>query len=79
MEENAAQEYVDKQMQFNKEIITTLKSLDKGIRLQAKLNTVLAEQIQDQDNRLKTHRQLLIGVTFGTMTTALAVILVALT
>jgi hypothetical protein len=79
MEENAAQEYVDKQMTFNKDIIKTIESLDKGIRLQAKVNTVLAEQIQDQDNRLKTHRQLLIGVTFGTMTTALAVILVALT
>jgi hypothetical protein len=78
-ETNSAQTFIDRQLAFNKDIIKTIETLDKGVRIQAKLNTVLMEQIQDQDNRLKTHRQLLVGVTFGAITTALAVILVVLT
>lgn len=78
-ETNNAQTFIDRQLQFNKDIIKTVENIHKGVRIQSKLNTVLMEQIQDQDNRLKTHRQLLIGVTFGAISTALAVILVALT
>jgi hypothetical protein len=78
-ETNSAQTFIDRQLSFNKDIVKTIETLDKGVRIQAKLNTVLMEQIQDQDNRLKTHRQLLVGVTFGSISTALAVILVVLT
>jgi hypothetical protein len=78
-ETNSAQTFIDRQLAFNKDIIKTIETLDKGVRIQAKLNTVLMEQIRDQDNRLKTHRQLLVGVTFGVISTALAVIMVVLT
>jgi hypothetical protein len=70
--------FVDRQLAFNKDIIKTIESLDKAIRIQAKLNLALTEQLNDQDNRIKTHRQLIIGVTFGGIATTLAVILVAL-
>jgi hypothetical protein len=80
MEETTnAQTFIDRQLTFNKDMVKAVEAVDKGTRIQARLNTVLTEQLQDQENQLKTHRQLLIGVTFGTITTALAVILVALT
>jgi hypothetical protein len=76
---NRAGEFVDRQLAFNKDIIKTIESLDKAIRIQAKLNLALTEQLNDQDSRLKTQRQLITGATFGVITTALAVILVVLT
>ena len=78
-ETNNAATFIDRQLAFNKDIIKTIESLDKAIRIQSKLNQALTQQLNDQDNRLRTHRQLLIGVTFGGITTTLAVILVALT
>jgi hypothetical protein len=77
-ETTGAQTFIDRQLSFNKDMVKTIESLDKAIRIQSKLNTALAEQLNDQANQLKTHRQLLIGVTFGGITTTLAVILVAL-
>lgn len=74
-----AQTFIDRQLAFNKDIIKTIESLDKAIRIQAKLNLALTDQLNDQDNRIRTHRQLITGVTFGVITTALAVILVVLT
>jgi len=78
-ETNNAQTFIDRQLAFNKDIIKTIESLDKAIRIQAKLNLALTEQLNDQDNRIRTHRQLITGVTFGAITTALAVIFVVLT
>jgi hypothetical protein len=71
--------FVDRQLAFNKDIVKTIESLDKAIRIQAKLNLALTEQLNDQDSRLKTQRQLITGATFGVITTALAVIIVVLT
>jgi len=78
-ETNNAQTFIDRQLAFNKDIIKTIESLDKAIRIQAKLNQALTEQLNDQDSRLKTQRQLITGATFGVITTALAVMLVVLT
>jgi CHASE3 domain sensor protein len=77
-EENGAQTFIDRQLTFNKDMVKTIESLDKAIRIQSKLNQALTQQLNDQDNRIRTHRQLLIGVTFGGIATTLAVILVAL-
>jgi hypothetical protein len=71
--------FIDRQLAFNKDIIKTIESLDKAIRIQSKLNQALTQQLNDQDSRLKTQRQLITGATFGVITTALAVILVVLT
>ena len=78
-ENTGAQTFIDRQLAFNKDIIKTIESLDKAIRIQAKLNLALSQQLNDQDSRIQTHRQLITGATFGVITTALAVILVALT
>jgi hypothetical protein len=76
---SSATQFVDRQLAFNKDIIKTIESLDKAIRIQAKLNLALTEQLNDQDSRIKTHRQLITGATFGVITTAIAVIIVVLT
>jgi hypothetical protein len=78
-ETNSAQTFIDRQLAFNKDMVKTIESLDKAIRIQSKLNLALTEQLNDQDNRIRTHRQLIVGITFGVVTTSLAVILVALT
>jgi hypothetical protein len=78
-ETTGAQTFIDRQLSFNKDIIKTIESLDKAVRIQAKLNLALTEQLNDQDSRLKTQRQLITGATFGVITTALAVIIVVLT
>lgn len=78
-ETTGAQTFIDRQLAFNQDIIKTIESLDKAIRIQAKLNQALTQQLQDQDSRLKTQRQLITGATFGVITTALAVIMVVLT
>ena len=74
-----AQTFIDRQLTFNKDIVKTIESLDKAIRIQSKLNQALTQQLNDQDSRLKTQRQLITGATFGVITTALAVIMVVLT
>jgi hypothetical protein len=71
--------FVDRQLAFNKDMVKTIESLDKAIRIQSKLNQALTQQLNDQDSRLKTQRQLITGATFGVITTALAVIIVVLT
>jgi len=58
-ETNNAQTFIDRQLAFNKDIIKTIESLDKAIRIQAKLNLALTEQLNDQDNRIITHRHLI--------------------
>jgi hypothetical protein len=78
-ETTGAQTFIDRQLSFNKDIIKTIESLDKAIRIQSKLNQALTQQLNDQDSRLKTQRQLITGATFGVITTALAVIIVVLT
>lgn len=70
--------FVDRQLAFNKDIIKTIESLDKAIRIQSKLNLELTNQLNDQDNRIRTHRQLLTGTVFGLICTSLAVIFVVI-
>ena len=78
-EANKAATFIDRQLDFNQDIVKTIESLDKAIRIQAKLNLALTEQLNDQDSRIQTHRQLITGATFGVIATALAVIMVILT
>lgn len=78
MEDNTASVFVDRQISFNKDILQAIASVDKAIRIQAKLNLGLTEQLNDQNSRIKTHRQLIVGLTFGLICTALALIVLAL-
>ena len=79
MEDNTASVFVDRQIAFNKDILAAIASVDKAIRIQAKLNLGLTQQLEDQNNQIRTHRQLIIGVTFGLITTSLALIITMLT
>jgi hypothetical protein len=79
MEDSTASVFVDRQITFNKDILAAVASVDKAIRIQAKLNLSLNEQLNDQNSRIKTHRQLIVGLTFGLICTSLAVIIVVLT
>ena len=79
MEDNTASVFVDRQIEFNKDILAAIASVDKAIRIQAKLNLGLTQQLEDQSNTIRTHRQLIIGITFGLITTSLALIVTLLT
>ena len=79
MEDNTASVFVDRQIEFNKDILAAIASVDKAIRIQAKLNLGLTQQLEDQSNTIRTHRQLIIGITFGLVCTSLALIVTLLT
>lgn len=70
--------FIDKQIAFNKDIVEATEGLLKGLNRQAKLNTALAEQLRDQDNTIKTHRQLITALLVGIIGTAIGTILVAI-
>jgi hypothetical protein len=78
METSAAQQFVDQQLEFNKDVLKSSNALLDGLKRQARLNSALAEQLRDQDNRLKTHHQLIIALTIGNIGCAIGIILVAL-
>jgi hypothetical protein len=79
MEDNKASGFVDRQIEFNKDILAAIASVDKAIRIQSKLNLGLTQQLEDQSNTIRTHRQLIIGITFGLVCTSLALIVTLLT
>jgi len=64
---NEAQTFIDRQLAFNKDVLKAVSGVDQAIRVQAKLNLALNEQLRDQDNRIITHRQLIIALTTMTL------------
>ena len=64
-EETNAQTFVDRQIDFNKEIVSTSAKLYDGLKKQAKVNQALAEELHTLEDTLKTHRQLITGLLIG--------------
>lgn len=75
MEETSAQGFVDQQLAFNKNVTKASEGMLDGLTRQAKLNLALADQLRDQENTLKTHRQMITALTVGLIGTTLGIIL----
>jgi len=79
MDTSAAENFVDQQIAFNKDVTKASQGMLDGLTRQARLNNALAEQLRDQANTLTTHRQLIIALTIGNIGTALGTVLALLT
>jgi hypothetical protein len=75
MEPTSAENFIDQQLSFNKDIVKASQSTLDGLTRQAKLNNALAEQLRDQENTLKTHRSMITALTVGLIGTTLGIIL----
>lgn len=62
MDINSAQEYIDQQVKFNKDVTKASTSLLEGLKRQAEVNMVIAQQLEEQSSRIKTHRDLIIAL-----------------
>ena len=62
MEPSNAQDYIDQQIKFNKDVTKASTSMLEGLQRQAMLNTAIAQQLEDQASRLKTHRDLIVAL-----------------
>lgn len=55
-------EYVDQQLKFNKDIVKASTSIYEGLQRQATLNSAIAQQLEEQSSRIKTHRDIIIAL-----------------
>lgn len=74
MEASEAKDFVDRQIDFNKDMVKTSKAMLEGLRHQERLNTALTEKLRDQDNQITTIRQLTVALTVGIIGTAIGVV-----
>lgn len=75
MEENNAQQFVDQQLGFNKDVIKASEGMLEGLRQQSKINQAISQELLDQQNQLKTHRQLITGLTIGYFASTIGLII----
>jgi tetrahydromethanopterin S-methyltransferase subunit F len=74
MEETEAITFVDRQIDFNKDIVKASTTMLEGLNRQAKLNESITERLRDQNEQIATLRQLTVGLTVGVIGTAIGVV-----
>lgn len=62
METPNAGDYIEQQLKFNKDIVKASNSMLEGLNRQAALNTAIAQQLEEQSMRIKTHRDLIVAL-----------------
>lgn len=75
MDENSAETFVDRQLNLNRELVDTARLLHDALRRQAKVNQAAAEQLNDLENTLKTHRQIITGLLVGYFASTIGLII----
>jgi hypothetical protein len=75
MDEDKAQTFVDRQLDLNRDLVDTARMLHEALRRQAKVNQAAAEKLNDLENTIKTHRQLITGLTIGYFASTIGLII----
>jgi hypothetical protein len=73
--DTSAEAFIDQQLAFNNDIVRSSTGMVKGLTLQADMNKAIVAQLQDQESRLKTHRQLITVLTAVCIANSVGVIL----
>jgi len=71
----SAEAFIDQQLAFNNDIVKASTGMAKGLTLQSDMNKALVTQLQDQESRLKTHRQLITVLTTVSILNSIGIIL----
>jgi hypothetical protein len=71
----SAEAFIDQQLAFNNDIVKSSTGMVKGLTLQADMNKAIVQQLQDQESRLKTQRQLITVLTAVSIMNSVGIIL----
>lgn len=78
-EENNANEYVNRQIEFNKDIVKTIDGMNKALRLQSKLNKDMVEELNKNKTMLNAHKNLMTALTIWTLVTTVMISITIIT